>query len=171
MDSFVHSIKHAHNYRVSKGPRRKGHRGRQGYRKRLMGLAKKLIVCRQCGTKNPDYVLQCSSCTSALHGARAKDPFAAREGRTSYGLTDFADGHRTDDRKPIWQTKYRNRVALNLFLMALFAFILITDLLSGASAFYIAVVLTFLVLSTTRFLLTLRRIRREYPRSSSIEAE
>jgi len=46
-------------------------------------------------------------------------------------------------------------------LVALFAFILVTYLLSGASAFNIAVVVVFLALSTTRFLYTWRSIQRE----------
>ena len=149
---------------------RKGHRGGRAYHKWSMGLAKRLIVCKKCGAKNPDYGLQCGSCASALRGPPAKDSCATREGRTSDGLVDSTDGHRADDRKSIWQTRYRNRIALNLFLIALFAFILIMDLQSGAGAFNIAVVLVFLALSTTRFLLTWRRIRREYHRSSSINA-
>jgi hypothetical protein len=74
-------------------------------------------------------------------------------------------------RRSIWRTKHRNRLALNLFLVALFAFILVTYLLSGASDLNIAVVLVFLALSTTRFLYTWRSIQREQHRSSSIDAK
>lgn len=123
-------------------------------------MAKKLIVCKKCGDKNPDYVLHCGSCASALRGPSAKDSDATREERPSDGSAGSTEGHRSDDRRSIWQTKYRNRVALNLFLITLFAFILTMDLLTGASALNIAVVLVFLALSTTRFLLTWRRIRQ-----------
>ncbi len=160
------------NHDIGGGPLHHNiHRGGMAYHERSMGLAKKLIVCKECGAKNPDYALECGSCASALRIPPAKDSCATRERRTSDGLVDSTYGHRADDRKPIWQTRHRNRAALNLFLVALFAFILISNLLSGASAFYIAVVLVFLVLSTTRFLLTWRMIRREHRHSSSMGAE
>lgn len=135
--------------------------GRKGIGMRSRGLAKKLIVCKKCGAKNPDYVIQCRSCASTLRSPPATDSRATREEPPSYGPAGSADGYGTDGRRSIWQTKHRNRVALNLFLVALFAFILVTYLLSGASAFNIAVVVVFLALSTTRFLYTWRSIQRE----------
>jgi ribosomal protein L40E len=128
---------------------------------RSMELAKKLIVCKKCGAKNPEHASQCNSCASALRSPPAADSSAIREAPPSYGPVDSADGYGTNGRKSIWHTKYRNRVALNLFLVALFAFILVTYLLSGASSFNIAVVVIFLALSTTRFLYTWRSIQRE----------
>jgi len=135
------------------------HRRRLGTRS--MGLAKKLLVCKECGVTNPDYAFQCRSCASTLRGHPAKDSRATREKLVSTQSVGSTEGHRTDERRPIWQTEYRNRVALNLFLIALFAFILAMDLSTGASAFNIAIVLVFLALSTTRFLYTWRKIRRE----------
>jgi hypothetical protein len=128
---------------------------------RSRGLAKKLIVCRKCGAKNPDHVLQCHSCAAALRSLPAGDSCATREGRTSDGPVGSYEGYWTGDRKSIWQTEHRNRVALNLFLVAIFAFILVAYLMTGAPALNIVVVLVFLALSTTRFLYTWRSIQRD----------
>jgi uncharacterized membrane protein YvbJ len=125
-----------------------------------MRLAKKLLVCRECGARNPDHAFECRSCSSELRGLPVNESRAARDELVSSQLTDSTKEHRADERKPIWQTEYRGRVALNLLLIALFAFILAMNLSSGASALNIAVVLVFLALSTTRFLYTWRKIRR-----------
>ena len=125
-----------------------------------MGLAKKLLVCRRCGARNPGHAFECSSCSSTLRVSPANHSRATRDKLMSTQLADSTEGHRTDERKSIWQTEYRGRLALNLFLISLFAFILAMNLSSGASALNIAVVLVFLALSTTRFLYTWRNIRR-----------
>lgn len=133
------------------------HRRRLGTRS--MGLAKKLLVCKKCGAKNPDHAFECCSCSSTLRGSPANHSRADRDKFVPTQLGDSTEGFRADERKPVWQTEYRGRVALNLFLIALFAFILAMNLSTGASALNIAVVLIFLALSTTRFLYTWRKIR------------
>lgn len=136
-----------------------------------MRLAKKLLVCKECGAKNPYYASQCRSCFSTLRSLPAKDSRATREKLVSTRSTGSAEAHRTGERRPFWQTEYRNRIALNLLLIALFAFILVMDLLTGASAFGIAVVLVFLGLSTTRFFYTWHKMRREQLPFQSIDAK
>ena len=137
------------------------HRRRLGTRS--MGLAKKLLVCKKCGAKNPDHAIECRSCSSTFRGSSANHSHSDRDMLVPTRLVDSAEVRRVDGRKPIWQTEYRGRIALNLFLIALFAFILAMNLSTGASSLNIAVVLIFLALSTTRFLYTWRRMRRGQP--------
>ena len=125
-----------------------------------MRLAKKLLVCKKCGAGNPDHAMKCRSCSSTLRGAPANDSRAAREKSVSARLTDSAEERCADAQRSIWPTQYRGRLALNLFLIALFAFILVMNLSTDASALSIAVVLVFLALSTTRFFYTWRMAKR-----------
>jgi Flp pilus assembly protein TadB len=126
-----------------------------------MGLAKKLLVCKECGAMNPSDVFDCRSCSSPLRRSPVNDSRAAREKLAQSQSTDTTERRRADEQRSIWQTEHRGRVALNLVLIALFAFILAMDLSTGASALNIAVVVVFLALSTTRFIYTWRKIRRE----------
>ena len=141
-----------------KGEKTLNHRRRLG--PRSMGLAKKLLVCKKCGARNPDHVLECRSCSATLRSPPANHSRSSRYRPASTQLPDPTEGQRVDGQKPIWRTEHRGRLALNLFLIALFAFILVMNLLNGASALNIAVVLVFLALSTTRFIYTWRKIRR-----------
>ena len=125
-----------------------------------MGLAKKLLVCKKCGARNPHDAFECCSCSSVLRGPPSTNPRADRDQLTSTQLTDSTEEDSAGGRRSIWQTEYRGRVALNLFLIALFVFILAMNLSTGASALNIAVVIVFLALSTTRFLYTWRKIRQ-----------
>ena len=142
------------------GAEKKALNRRSRFGARSMTLAKKLLVCKECGARNPDDALECCSCSSMLRGASANNPRADGDRLTSTQSTDSTEGNSTDCRRSIWQTEYRGRVALNLFLIALFVFILAMNVSTGASALNIAVVLVFLALSTTRFVYTWRKIRR-----------
>ena len=136
-----------------------------------MGLAKKLLVCKECGAKNPDHLMECRSCSSTLRRSPANDSRADRGKLASTQVVDATEIRRADGQRSIWRTEYRGRFALNLALMALFAFILAVNLSTGASALNIVVVVVFLALSTTRFLYTWRKIRREQLAFKTIQAE
>ena len=125
-----------------------------------MYLAKKLLVCRKCGARNPDHAFECRSCSSRLRGSPINDSSGTRDKLAPTQLVDSIEGDGADEPKSIWQTEYRGRIGLNLFLIVLFAFILAMNLSTGASSLNIAVVVVFLALSTTRFLYTWRKIRQ-----------